>query len=112
MSASKVATSMPSIPADLGQQRGRSLPVAGVARPHLDAEHQLGGLVDDDVELVAVKTAGRRLPPVAHLGVRVRDHPVGGHPLADSGAVLGGFHVLEHHLGQQPGRLGHLGVGP
>jgi hypothetical protein len=38
---------------------------------HLD--RQFGGLVDDDIELVAVKTPQRRLSPVAHLGVRKRD---------------------------------------
>lgn len=74
------------------QQRDGSLPLAGIGGPHLDAQDQLGALVADDVELVAVETPGRRLAPVAHLGIGVGDDPVTGHAVADLriAGVIGG----------------------
>ena len=67
------------------EQRDGPLAVGGVAGPHVDAQDQLGVLVADDVELVAVEAPGGRLAAVAHLGVGVGDDPVAGHALADLG---------------------------
>lgn len=69
---------------------GRSGPFSVLrgAMAALDAEHQFGGLVDDDVELAAVKTPGGRLSPAwpsappAHPGA---PSPAAGSPQSMSG---------------------------
>ncbi len=51
MSPSKVATSMPSVWVTLDKRGAAPSPSPALPALHVDAKHQLGGLVDDDVEL-------------------------------------------------------------
>ena len=49
---------MPSVSVSLDKSGAAPSPSPALPALHIDAEHQFGGLVDDDVELVAVKPAG------------------------------------------------------
>src|SRR5205807_5297458 len=54
------------------------LTLGPVARPDIDAEDDLGGLLLEDVQPVSVEASGGGLAAVAHLGVGARHNAIPG----------------------------------